>query len=217
MEIDRLGASVNCIAVTPQGDITPAHYTIGFGVSSGGRGSGRVGRGRQSNSCTSNGRHRFLIGFNPKTAKYSTGGQILWQACNKIYTKSGQLRVFYPTTDITPALVPIVDITKKFPTTESSCQDFFCTKTNNNATQVTFYILIEMPEGDIQLHQNTLNSLRANNLWMDNGNIKKTRKQNYSNLHQYRPSKTVSPNSQHILKLLTGSEVTQHSPAKLHA
>ena len=55
MEMEnRTGASLTCTAVTPQRDITPAHYTIEGGGRGGSRGGGRGSLGEQSNGCNSN-------------------------------------------------------------------------------------------------------------------------------------------------------------------
>ena len=155
-------------------------HTIGKSAVRAGRGGGRSGsggRGSGSRQRQQNKIYDITIRYNPNTAENSSGGNVLQKACNEIFTKTGHRGIFYPTTDITPAPAPITDISKHFPQTESSCQDFFRIKSNAKATQVTFFLSIEMAGSDVQLHKNTQNYFRTNNLWMDNEQIQKTRKE----------------------------------------
>ena len=147
------------------------------GRGSGGGHSGDNNRGSKSRPRQQNEIYEITIRYNPNTAKNSSGGNVLQKACTEIYTKTGFRGIFYPTTDITPAPAPITDISQNLPQKESGAQDFFRFKTNPKGTQVTFYLSIGMPGTDLQLHKNTKNYFRNNNLWMDNEEIQRTRQQ----------------------------------------
>ena len=89
---DEIGASFTCSTVTPTRETTTEHHTIGGG-GIGGRGGQSNGQSRHRaqqprDKTKTRERYEFTIGFNPKTTKHSTGSQIVWKACNKIFAKT---------------------------------------------------------------------------------------------------------------------------------
>ena len=91
-------ASRNSITGIIPGPSNHTPYTTGRGVYSAGRGNrqGKSGSGGRGGHHHYNKRYDITLGYNPNTAKYSSGGNILQQVLYKIYTKTSHRGIFHP-------------------------------------------------------------------------------------------------------------------------